>query len=70
MKMAAAFLLAVLIVAAVFISGCVQQTGPPEGELTSEEAENQAYLTVEQEMEDAIESMTLEELENELLNQG
>ncbi|NIO22888.1 MAG: hypothetical protein GTN38_02575 [Candidatus Aenigmarchaeota archaeon] len=72
----AAILLA-LLVAAVFVSGCVQEppgptgptTGPTDGGLTQEQAEQQALQTLDQEM-DALEEMSLEELENELLQQG
>ncbi len=70
MKLAGVLVLAVLV-GMVLISGCVQEpTGPPTGKLTQEQAEAQAFQTLEQEMEEAIEKMTLEELENELLQQG
>lgn len=71
MKIAGAIVLAVLL-AAVLVSGCVQRTeGPPTtGELTQGQAEEQAYQALEQEMEESLEDMTLEELEDELLQQG
>ena len=67
-----------VLLAAVLISGCVQDTGtdgtdtgPTGGEqLTQAEIEDQAYQALEQEMDQAIDQMTLEELENELLSQG
>ena len=70
MKLAGTLVLSILL-AAVLIAGCVQQPEGPgvDGQLTQAEMENQAYDTIEQEMENAIESMTLEELENELLLQ-
>ena len=71
MKLASALVLVVLV-AALSISGCVQEpAGPPAtGELTQAQAEDQALQTLEQEMDEAIGGMTLEELENELLQQG
>ena len=71
MKLAGALLLVVLLVA-ILISGCVQDTGTTTGgeQLTQAEMEDQAYQALEQEMGDAIDQMTLEELENELLSQG
>jgi len=70
MRFAGILVLVVLIVA-VFISGCIQQAGPSgTGELTEQQMEEQAYNALEQEMEQALENMTLEELENELLQQG
>jgi PBP1b-binding outer membrane lipoprotein LpoB len=77
MKLAGLILLALLVIA-VFISGCVREpagpttdptTGPATGGLTQEQAEQKAFQTLDQEM-DALEDMTLEELENELLQQG
>ena len=70
MKLAGALVLVVLV-ATIVISGCVQEpTGPPTGGLTEKQIEDQAFSTVEKEMEDAIDSMTLEDLENELLQEG
>jgi outer membrane lipoprotein-sorting protein len=72
MKLALAIVFA-LLVATVFISGCVQQQQAPStgGQpLTAEEKEQQAANTLEQEMDQAIGNMTLEDLENELLTQG
>jgi|GEM_PF-3322112 len=76
MKLAIALLL-VALVFTVYISGCVQEptspdtgpTGPTTGALTEAQAEQQALQTLDQEME-ALEEMSLEELENELLQQG
>lgn len=71
MKLAGVLVLGILLVA-VLIAGCVQQPEDLDGDggqLTQAEMEDQAYDTIEQEMENAIESMTLEELENELLLQ-
>ena len=73
MKLIGTFLLAFIVLGAVAVSGCVQQqdTAPTGGEeLTQAEMEDQAYRAVEQEMEQAIDDMTLEEIENELLAQG
>lgn len=70
MKLASALVLVVLV-AAIVISGCVQEpAGPPTGGLTEKQAEDQALQTLEQEMDEAIEGMTMEDLENELLQQG
>jgi PBP1b-binding outer membrane lipoprotein LpoB len=74
MKLAGILILAVLLTA-VFISGCVQQDTTPATpgggkQLTQSEMEDQALQTLEQEMGEAIENMTMEELENELLQQG
>jgi PBP1b-binding outer membrane lipoprotein LpoB len=70
MKLAGIIVLALLVLT-VWISGCVQEpAAPPTGGLTQEQAEQQAFQTLEQEMDEAIEGMTLEELENELLQQG
>ncbi|MCK4335268.1 MAG: hypothetical protein KAW40_00925 [Candidatus Aenigmarchaeota archaeon] len=66
MKLTSALVLVVLV-ATIVISGCVQE---PTGGLTEEQAEDQALQTLEQEMDEAIGGMTLEELENELLQQG
>ncbi|UCC91718.1 MAG: hypothetical protein JSV39_00380 [Candidatus Aenigmatarchaeota archaeon] len=69
MKLAVALLLVVMVVA--IISGCVQEpTGPPTGGLTEKQIEDQAFSAVEKEMEDAIDSMTMEDFENELLQEG
>ena len=72
MKLALTFVFA-LLVATVFISGCVQQQQAPStgGQpLTASEKEQAASNTVQQEMDQAIGDMTLEDLENELLAQG
>jgi len=69
MKFAIALVLIALILT-ITISGCVQQpSGPPTGGLTQEQAEQKALQTLDQEM-NALEEMTLEDLENELLQQG
>ncbi len=75
MKYAFAMVMA-LLVSAVFISGCTtspgsQETGSTQGvQMTQSEKETQALNAVETEMEAAIESATLEDLQNELLSQG
>ncbi len=70
MKFIAALVLVVLVVA-VAISGCVREpAAPPTGSLTQKQADNLALYELEQEMGEAIGDMTLEELENELLQEG
>jgi hypothetical protein len=72
MKLTGTLVLGLLLVA-VLIAGCVQQPTGPSGDgaqLTQAEMEQQAYNTLEQEMEQAIDEMTLQEIENELLQQG
>jgi outer membrane lipoprotein-sorting protein len=61
----------VVLITAVFISGCVQQAATGGGQqFTAAEKEQQAYNTVEQEMEQTLGNMTLDNIENELLTQG
>lgn len=67
--------LAVMLMATLMISGCVQQAppsgGPPTtGKLTQEQAEQQAMNELENELDEAVGNVTLENLENELLQQG
>jgi outer membrane lipoprotein-sorting protein len=70
MKFAIALVLVALVLA-ITISGCVQQpSGPPAGGLTQEQAESQAFQALEQEMQENLEDMTLQEIENELFQQG
>ncbi len=72
MKLALTLVFA-LLVATVFISGCVkQQEAPSTGSqpLTAAEKEQYASNTLQQELDQAIGDMTLEDLENELLAQG
>jgi len=69
MKMAFALVLVVLV-AAVAISGCVQQAATGGEPATGKLAEDQATQAVEQEMDLAIGNITLEDVQNELLNQG
>ncbi|MEM5871789.1 MAG: hypothetical protein QW051_02870 [Candidatus Aenigmatarchaeota archaeon] len=65
-------ILLVLMVAVVLISGCIQQQ--PETKtsqkLTPSEVEQQATNTLDSEIEQAIGHITLEDLENELFEQG
>lgn len=69
-----AFTLAmVLLVSAVLISGCTTHpgdSGTSTGQLTQAQKESQALAAVDQEMEQSIGNMTLEDMENELLQQG
>ncbi|OYT56472.1 MAG: hypothetical protein B6U68_03265 [Candidatus Aenigmarchaeota archaeon ex4484_14] len=58
-------LLITLLLSVVFISGCVQQP-TVTGEAT---AEGQAMKAIEQEMEEAIENMTMEDIENAIIEQ-
>lgn len=56
------FLIVGLLLSVVFVSGCLEQmtdTGAGEAQL-----EDQAAETIEQEMEDAIEGITLEDIED------
>ncbi|MCD6557901.1 MAG: hypothetical protein J7K31_02600 [Candidatus Aenigmarchaeota archaeon] len=53
-------LLLTLLLSLIFVSGCVQQPATT-GEAT---AEKQAMDVVEQEMNEAIENMTMEDIEN------
>lgn len=70
MKSAVALVLVVLVVA-VAISGCVREPAtPPTAGLTQEQAEDLAFQELEHEMDQAIGDMTLEDLENELLQEG
>jgi PBP1b-binding outer membrane lipoprotein LpoB len=71
MKLAGIIVLALLVLT-IWISGCVREPAAPPttGALTQEQAEQQAFQTLEQEMDDSIGGMTLEDLENELLQQG
>jgi len=71
MKTALALAFAVLIVA-VAISGCVQQgtTGGEGATAAKGTPEQQAFQAVDQEVDQALENMTAQEIENELLNQG
>lgn len=80
MKIALA-LIFVGLIAAVLISGCVQQggTGPAGGgttgtgggqQLKAAQMEDQAAQAVQQEMDNAIGNITLEEIQNQLLQQG
>ena len=63
------FLIVGLLLSVVFVSGCLEQmtdTGAVAGE---EEAqlEDQAADMIEQEMEDAIEGITLEDMEDSII---
>lgn len=66
MKTTAVVLVLIALVAVTAISGCTQTDTGPSGELTAEQMEDEAYKTVEQEM-DLLEDMSLDDLENELL---
>jgi outer membrane lipoprotein-sorting protein len=55
------FFVILLILSLVFISGCVQ-TAPTEASV-----EEQAIQEIEQEMEQAIEDVTMEDIENALI---
>jgi hypothetical protein len=61
----------VALVATVLISGCTQTpaTGGGTAKATGS-AEDQAFNTVDQELDQALEGMTVQDMENELLNQG
>ena len=63
MKMIREFLIVFLILSVVFIAGCVQTETSPSGAVLEDEAVQQ----IEQEMEEAVEDMTLEDIENALL---
>jgi len=64
-----ALLAVAAIMAVVFISGCTQQPegpGPATGEQIA--AENSAVSAIEQEMEQAVNNISTEDIENALLN--
>ena len=64
MRMIKEFFIVFLILSLVFISGCVQtETTQPTGAALEE----QAVQEVEQEMEQAIEDISMEDIENALL---
>ena len=60
-------LLACLLVAAVLVSGCVQQPQNGEQPQSDGNVEASAYDQIEQEMEKAMEDIDLDGLEDELL---
>ncbi|MCD6590526.1 MAG: hypothetical protein J7K72_00980 [Candidatus Aenigmarchaeota archaeon] len=68
---AVSIILLLAIISAVFISGCVQQQGTG-GQTTGQEiqVEDQAIQTLENELDQALENITMEDLENELLAQS
>jgi len=55
-----------LLTSVVLVSGCTQ-TADTTGQLTDKQAEDQAYNTIESELDQAIENITLDDLEGELL---
>jgi len=55
-----------LLVLAVFVSGCTQHHSTEE-KTAGEAAEQQAYNAIEQEMEQAIENITMDDIEQALL---
>ena len=57
------FLIIFLILSVVLISACVQQVTTPTGAALEE----QAIEEIEQEMEQAVEDVTMEDIENALL---
>ena len=57
------FLIIFLILSVVLISACVQQETTPTGAALEE----QAIEEIEQEMEQAVEDVTMEDIENALL---
>jgi PBP1b-binding outer membrane lipoprotein LpoB len=59
------------LIAAVFISGCTQQTGTTgNGQQTTANQEQQAFQAIDQETNQALQNMSLQDVENELLVQG
>jgi outer membrane murein-binding lipoprotein Lpp len=66
-------LLAVILVSTLIVSGCVQQPpqggGLPTGQVTQKQAEQQAMNELENEIEQATANVTLEDIENALLQQ-
>jgi PBP1b-binding outer membrane lipoprotein LpoB len=71
MKIVLALVLAVLVTT-VLISGCTQQPSGQSGagKLTQKQAEGQAFQAVQQEVDQALGNITLQEVQNELLQQG
>ena len=65
-----ALLAVAAIMAVVFISGCTQQQPAGPGPATGEQiaAENSAVSAIEQEMEQAVNNISTEDIENALLN--
>lgn len=63
MKMIREILIIFLILSVVFIAGCIQTETTPSGAALEDEAVQQ----IEQEMEEAVEDMTLEDIENALV---
>ncbi len=57
-------LIIALVLSAVFVSGCTRQV--PSGGEPGGAVEEQAYRAIEQEMEEAIENITLEDIEQAL----
>lgn len=61
----------VVLIAAVFVSGCTQQAATNEANAAAAgTSEDQAFNAVDQELDQAIAGMTVEDMENELLQQG
>ncbi|MFH1237427.1 MAG: hypothetical protein V1648_03425 [Candidatus Aenigmatarchaeota archaeon] len=64
-------LVLVALVATVMVSGCTQTPATGGGTAkTTASADGQAFNTVDQELDQALEGMTVEDMENELLQQG
>lgn len=61
----------VALVTTVMVSGCTQTPATGGGTAkTTASAEDQAFNTVDQELDQALEGMTTQDMENELLQQG
>ncbi|RLJ10197.1 MAG: hypothetical protein DRP15_00875 [Candidatus Aenigmatarchaeota archaeon] len=56
-------MLMVAVMSVVFISGCIQTEKPASGEMVGEDV----YNAIENELEEAVENITLEDIENALL---
>jgi hypothetical protein len=69
MKLIFTMLLAFLVVTAVMTSGCVTQDGDGGGQPAEADPEEQAFKAIEDEV-GALDDMTLEDIENELIDQG
>ncbi len=62
-----------MVVSVVFISGCIQTrqevTPPVIGHVTEDVIEDQAFNTVDEEINNVLENMTMEDVEDALLQQ-
>ncbi|MCD6477987.1 MAG: hypothetical protein J7K87_03215 [Candidatus Aenigmarchaeota archaeon] len=62
------FALIGLLISVIFISGCVSQgkTGTAESQITAPSLENQADNAIEQELDEAVNNITVSDIENSI----